>query len=366
MGYAAVPPVERGSCSAGANNRDITFDFVKGILIILVVLGHLLQLVIYRNTDNFWLSPYFKAIYMFHMPLFMAISGYLASGTILRTSFCRAVGDRAVQLLIPMLFWCALIETAKLAAFFHFSGVTAGLLDFSRELVGTYWFLWAVLASFLLTKLFAAFNLLSKWILCASAIVIALMPITLSIVPLLRYTYPFFCLGFLFAQTIEEQANTMLRHKSLLMFSCWAVACLCFLDWGRDTYAYNNLVLVHDAQSAKQVLLMFTGSAAAAAVAAQSLFHCWRVLCSTRLARLVAVELGQSTLLLYLVQGAVFRLTDLIQFGELWDGKTRIVVASAIGAAIFGAATAVLWIVNDLGYVSRIIVGAPRRLKRSS
>ncbi|MBB4365350.1 hypothetical protein GGD65_006416 [Bradyrhizobium sp. CIR18] len=41
---------------------------------------------------------------------------------------------------------------------------------------------------------------------------------------------------------------------------------MCFLVWRNDTYVYNNLALVQDLQSAKNVLLMFLGSAAASAV----------------------------------------------------------------------------------------------------
>ncbi|GLS32292.1 hypothetical protein GCM10007937_40020 [Mesorhizobium albiziae] len=195
----------------------------------------------------------------------------------------------------------------------------------------------------------------------ASAIVVAFVPITLSIAPLVRYTYPFFCLGFLFAQSIAWQTSVILRHKSLLMVLLSMVTCLCFLAWGKETYAYNNLVLIHDAQSAKQVLLMFAGSGAASAVAMQFMFQCWRVGCSVRAARFVAVELGQSTLLLYLVQGAVFRLMDLIKFGELWDLTTRIAVAGVLGVAIVVIAITIRRIVRDLGYVSRVVVGAPPR-----
>ncbi|MET2831094.1 nodulation factor fucose acetyltransferase NolL [Mesorhizobium shangrilense] len=349
-----------GSRSAGTNNRDLVFDFAKGVLIILVIIGHLLQSVIYRDTDNFWMSPYFKSIYMFHMPLFMAISGYLSSGAILRKSFTRGVSDRAMQLLLPMLVWCALIWISKSAVVSQTGGLAGGMLDFSKEFIGTYWFMWAAFASFLLIKLLTTFNHLSMWIIGASAIAVAFLPLTSSIMPLVRYTYPFFCFGFLFAQSTAWLTSIILRPKTLLMALLSMATFLCFLAWGKETYAYNNLVLVHDGQSAKQVLLMFAGSAAASAVAMQFMFQCWRAGCSARVARFVAVELGQSTLLLYLVQGAVFRLMDLIQFGQLWGLTTRIAVASVLGVAIVVIAMTIRRMVRDLGYVSRV-VGAPPR-----
>ncbi|WLA46589.1 hypothetical protein QIH80_33265 [Bradyrhizobium elkanii] len=59
------------------NDRDLALDFDKAVLIILVIVGHLIQYLLYRD-EGFWDSPFFKWIYMFDMPLFMAISGYLS------------------------------------------------------------------------------------------------------------------------------------------------------------------------------------------------------------------------------------------------------------------------------------------------
>lgn len=52
------------------------WDNVKGLLIVLVVLGHLLERLPMGNT----LAGY-KLIYLFHMPLFVFCSGYLASSS---------------------------------------------------------------------------------------------------------------------------------------------------------------------------------------------------------------------------------------------------------------------------------------------
>lgn len=60
--------------------RNKTIDFVKGLLIILVVLGHGLQFDFgtrYKDAELFFDDYLFRAIYTFHMPLFMFICGYL-------------------------------------------------------------------------------------------------------------------------------------------------------------------------------------------------------------------------------------------------------------------------------------------------
>ena len=54
--------------------RDIYFDILKGILIILVVIGHILQL----GSDRLSVTMV-NFIYSFHMPLFILVSGYFSN-----------------------------------------------------------------------------------------------------------------------------------------------------------------------------------------------------------------------------------------------------------------------------------------------
>lgn len=59
--------------------RDISLDIAKGVLILLVVIGHGFQYAFgsnYGQSGLFFINPIYRAIYMFHMPLFMFISGY--------------------------------------------------------------------------------------------------------------------------------------------------------------------------------------------------------------------------------------------------------------------------------------------------
>lgn len=58
--------------------RRSDLDVFKGILIILMVLGHVIQTII--SPDDFDNNIVFKVIYSFHMPAFFFISGYLDGG----------------------------------------------------------------------------------------------------------------------------------------------------------------------------------------------------------------------------------------------------------------------------------------------
>ncbi|MDD7636305.1 MAG: acyltransferase family protein [Clostridiales bacterium] len=71
-------------------------DEIKGILIVLVVLGHTLAGQRAQNMDMFGILHYL--IYSVHMPMFMLISGYLSKKQI---SIKKAIKDY----LIPYIFF---------------------------------------------------------------------------------------------------------------------------------------------------------------------------------------------------------------------------------------------------------------------
>lgn len=85
--------------------RDETIDVLKGIAILLVVLGHIAA------------APKLTSvIYSFHMPLFIFISGYLAQHSLLfgkknakEISWKRYLYSKTKQLLLPFVAWPCII-----------------------------------------------------------------------------------------------------------------------------------------------------------------------------------------------------------------------------------------------------------------
>lgn len=53
-------------------------DALKGFLILMVVLGHSIQSVCQQTDMDFLQNYFWNLIYSFHMPAFMAVSGYLS------------------------------------------------------------------------------------------------------------------------------------------------------------------------------------------------------------------------------------------------------------------------------------------------
>jgi fucose 4-O-acetylase-like acetyltransferase len=58
----------------GISNRIVWADALKGWLMILVVIGHVIQQLLREECND---SHLWNLIYSFHMPAFMALSGWL-------------------------------------------------------------------------------------------------------------------------------------------------------------------------------------------------------------------------------------------------------------------------------------------------
>lgn len=83
--------------------RKIYIDIAKGIAIMLVVVGHLVQ----NNLTGSTAKALFDFIYSFHMPLFMFLSGYVASLSIERNLADKTqfLAKKARCLLLPFVSW---------------------------------------------------------------------------------------------------------------------------------------------------------------------------------------------------------------------------------------------------------------------
>ena len=83
--------------------RDKTIDFIKGILMLFVILGHttlgLTDLYSFDDTMN----GITNVIYSFHMPCFIAVSGFLYREYVRNASqgISSRIGHKAFNILLP-------------------------------------------------------------------------------------------------------------------------------------------------------------------------------------------------------------------------------------------------------------------------
>lgn len=82
--------------------RLVWADSLKGILIVLVVLGHSIQ---YSLMDGCYEDHVWNYIYSFHMPAFVAVSGFLSYRKSIVNDRFSIIYRRFKQLLVPYLLW---------------------------------------------------------------------------------------------------------------------------------------------------------------------------------------------------------------------------------------------------------------------
>ncbi len=113
---------------------DPTIDIIKGMAIILVVYGHVIEHGMAPNAQDFFLNPVFKLIYTFHMPLFVFMSGYLMAFSLSRRSLRGAFKVKCKSLLVPFLS----LGVLGIAVSYFFNvifGKAGGVFNFSQDLI---------------------------------------------------------------------------------------------------------------------------------------------------------------------------------------------------------------------------------------
>jgi peptidoglycan/LPS O-acetylase OafA/YrhL len=136
--------------------RRLDIDRAKGVAILLVVIGHIVAAAPPPGAE--WYDTLRYAIYRFHMPFFLYLSGYVAwlSGALRLPddALPRLVLRRAQRLLAPFLLLGTLVLIGKLVAerYVHVDNQPSGLLRGLQDLVLTtedspatfIWFLWVL------------------------------------------------------------------------------------------------------------------------------------------------------------------------------------------------------------------------------
>lgn len=87
--------------------RNLAFDQIKGILIILVLIGHIVM-------GDMQTTPVRMVIYFFHMPLFLAITGYFIKQELLEHSIQNILIRYKDRLIIPFAFAFAFYHSIML------------------------------------------------------------------------------------------------------------------------------------------------------------------------------------------------------------------------------------------------------------
>lgn len=185
------------------HRRDVLPDVLKGFGIVLMVFGHCIQWGsgrAYLIDEIYFGSKRYQFIYSFHMPLFMAISGWYAWASARRAQGAQErwmmIRRRCVRLVTLCVAW-KMIEAAYLFAKDGFGrgGFAVWLQDLLVGILTSYWFLWAVLYCFLLVCLMHYKLKDSAWIYLLIFLAAFVTPDGLCL-NAYKYMLPYYLIGF--------------------------------------------------------------------------------------------------------------------------------------------------------------------------
>ena len=201
--------------------RLIYIDCLKGFLIILVIIGHIIQM----NDVDFTNNIIYRYIYSTHMPLFFVVSGFLSYKERL---FLKDLKKRVFQLLLPFFTWWFLhwLFESKLDFFYS-------LINLIKNPDYGLWFLWVLFFCILLLHLV---DRVSDYLKFRKEIVTFISAILLYMVYIMTnfrllgfqfiaWFFMFYCLGFYLRkfQIVFFSKINFLLLMSLILFpiSAW-------------------------------------------------------------------------------------------------------------------------------------------------
>ena len=202
-------------------DRIASVDAVRGLAILLVVVGHAIQ----SSVADFHSNLAWQIIYAFHMPLFMAVSGYVV-GTV-------NLWDKFKRLVVPFVSW-------YLVGYLLVTGVA--LQDYIwRWIVNPDYGLWFLLALFLCFCVLWAVMKGGDVVVAVSVPVVFLLPfffmhpeVVSSDIAYIQWYYPFFALAYLAGKYPQLAVATGLLFMAIVVRS--------FLFW-QYVWAFTGILV---------------------------------------------------------------------------------------------------------------------------
>lgn len=233
--------------------RSHKIDYIKGVLIFLVVLGHAIQYGSgheYLVEESFFEDPIFKLIYTFHMPSFGIISGMLYKEYISSRTFGQKLKKILLSFMMPMALFSVLEVIRKI-----FEG---GISPFIYDIVSYYicvflynwWFVWAIAIGYFIFALIECFRIkISGQVVGAVIIQLCFLLLPNSGNNFLYgFIFFYFCVGYFVVQCENGLKNTVMLlqkpgHRLVLFVSLIAWMVL-YVFYEKEHYIYISFLSV--------------------------------------------------------------------------------------------------------------------------
>lgn len=229
--------------SKAEQSRSNLLDICKGVAILLVVLGHNIQYgsgVDFLNSGAYLVHPVFKFIYSFHMPLFTLISGYLCH--IKDNDDIKKFVYRKIRgLFIPVFSWVILEFILRaLIGLQDINTLMQFIVDFSRKLVYSYWYLWAILWCSIAVWIFEKYLNGNRILIIFLIIISMLIPNKINS-HLYIFVFPYYLVGYLWQRRLSKKSFSA-RHLKILFFLDTVLFVLLLPMYNYNSYIYTTQI----------------------------------------------------------------------------------------------------------------------------
>jgi len=214
--------------------RNPKLDNAKYLLIVIVVFGHLIELLINKNT---LLKAIYLSIYSFHMPLFILIAGMLTKIIYSEKQINKTISG----ILIPFILFTILYEILNLFIYGNLSNYT---LNFQP-----YWILWFLFSLFIY-KILLPIIIKFKFPVLLSIITSLLAGYINSIgysfgISRTLYFFPFFIIGYIYLDSLLLKLNKIPKKYYIIIIFLNIIFFYYMRDmphqWLYGSYSYGRL-----------------------------------------------------------------------------------------------------------------------------
>jgi len=324
-------------------NKNFILSTVRGLAIILVVYGHVIQRTLAPSGEDFFLNPAFKMVYTFHMPLFVLMSGYVMAYSLSRRSLWGAFQTRCKTLLVPFLAW-GVLDVISLYLLDVLDGKSVSLTRVPWDVVNflflkpSVWFLFTLFV--LSCMLLFSIRLEKKY----GLITFFFIYFLILIIPYneycslfyIKWFYAFYAAGY-FLNRYAPRITHKGVHAGLLSGSIILFAVL-LSYWTKSDYIYVNKMYVLSKNYGYEFLRILYRYAAAF-LGITIVFYIGVYLAKTKmqyaLDRIGAYSLDIYLIQRYVVEGLYPRVASKLPIGFDFNGPVFLCVIAPILTTIF-------------------------------
>ena len=281
----------------------LKWDNAKGMLAVLVVLGHVAESALGRSPELKWL---FLFLYLFHMPAFFFLSGVVSKKAVAARRYDRVVGFLLLHFLMKMIVFSVRFLLGERPPGFHV---------YWEDGIAWYAFAMAVflLLSILLQDMKRSYILIGAILLACFAGYDDAVGDTLVLSRIIVF-FPFFYCGLCLD---GKRLNRFLQQKKVIILSAVLFAAVLLLVWrySESLYWLRTLVTGRNPFSKLKRYRTWGG-------ALRGLYYIWTFLLITAFLALIPVKntflswIGKRSLPIYALQISLIRLLNFNGFRD--------------------------------------------------